>query len=40
MAVQWHPERMKKDHPFAAPLAKCFVKAAIQYQKDKQDENK
>jgi putative glutamine amidotransferase len=29
MAVQWHPERMKKGNPLSDPIAKTFLQACI-----------
>jgi putative glutamine amidotransferase len=33
IAVQWHPERLKSDHPLSAPLAESFIDAAYTYRK-------
>jgi len=32
LAVQWHPERMRKNHPFSDPLALAFLQSAEQYK--------
>ena len=33
LAVQWHPERLERDHPLSEPLARKFIEAAKKYNK-------
>jgi putative glutamine amidotransferase len=33
MAVQWHPERLPKDHPMSYPLAKRFTEEIMTYHR-------
>lgn len=33
LAVQWHPERLERDHPLSEPLASEFIEAAEKYKK-------
>jgi len=33
LAVQWHPERLERDHPLSEPIAKEFMKAAQEFKK-------
>ena len=33
LAVQWHPERLERNHPLSEPLAKEFIEAATKFSK-------
>lgn len=33
LAVQWHPERLERNHPMSEPIARDFMKAAKKFKK-------